>query len=269
MGFPAEQNQRQPQMTKATVSRSEVAVYGKNAALAVFLHRPEDIVRVFYAPRSRPFIGEMLSHCARRRVPYRELSDDELSRIAKAGHHEGLVVVASPKWFVDLNGLLDTVYCPSSVFVALEDVENPHNLGAIIRSAAAFGVSGVIVSGAITQSGRISAATLRVAEGGAELLPVAAVSDMGQAVLSLKRQGVFTVATDAQRGSDLFSAKVPRPVVLVFGNEGHGTRAATRAQCDRSIRIPTTERVQSLNVSVAAAVIMAEMWRTREEGPRK
>lgn len=250
-------------MTYRGMPNGEVAVYGRNAALAVFRYRPEHIVRVYYSSRNRGIIGDLLRYCAQCRLPYRELSDYDLSRVAKTEHHEGLVVVAFPKRFLALDDLLDAALDPASVFVALENVENPHNLGAIVRSAAAFDIRGLIVAGDLVLSGRIAPATLRVAEGGAEFVPIAAVADMEQALLYLKHQGICTVATDAHTGSSVFSARIPRPVTIVFGNEREGTQARIRSRCDQVVRIPTTGMVESLNVSVAAAVIMAEMWRTR------
>lgn len=239
----------------------EQTICGVRAGLAAFARRPDAIRRVFYAERLRKTVADVLRHCAANKRPYREVSDEELARIARSQHHEGLVLVTDPKEPVPLDHLLRQ-RAPGSVLLVLDGVTNPHNLGAILRSAAAFGAQGLVVcaaDGAATLSG----AAVRVAEGGAEVVDVAVVPQMKAALRSIRRGGFTVVGTDSEQGDDLFTAPLPRPVAVILGSEGEGLTRDARAECDRLVRIPGTGAVQSLNVSVAAGVLLAELWRTR------
>lgn len=242
------------------MSREEL-VYGVHATLALFAHRPEAILRVYHVRARREVVAPLLKWCAAHRLPYREVPDEELARITKADHSEGVAVAARPLGTVPLESLLSPPD-PRAVLLALDNVGNPHNLGAILRSAASLGARGVVARGSEAQA-RLSPAAVRIAQGAAETVRVAVVPSLPQALRAARTAGFTAIGTDSTAGAGLFDAVLPRPAIVVLGSEGDGLTPEVRKACDRLVRIPSTGLVQSLNVSVAAGIVLAELWRTR------
>lgn len=234
------------------MARDEAVIYGLRAALAVGQHRPDAIRRVFHDEQRRRAVGPLLKATAALRRPYREVPPDELERIAGSIHHEGVVVVCDPLPLLDATDMLDNMPA-DGVLIALDDVSNPHNQGAIVRSAAWFG-AGVLLGG---ESGPLNPAAVRVAQGGAELVPVAATRNLAGALRRLVEQGVPVIGADQSAKRRLLAQPLPRPVCLVLGNEAHGLSEDVRKVCNGTVRIAGTDAVESLNVSVSAGILLA------------
>jgi TrmH RNA methyltransferase len=264
---PPETRPPRPRLAKPTASRSpasppgpvaeapESVVYGLNAALALARHRPTAIIRVLYQREVRDRLGPLLKATAAARRPYREVEPEALEKVARTTHHEGVVVVAAPLAMAAFEALLVRAR-PDALFVALDDVSNPHNLGAILRSAAYFGVAGVLVPQTERQA-LLSPAAVRVAQGGAEVVPVCGVPDLAAALRQLSARGVVAVAADTRGGQSAARFAWPKGVCIVMGNEGEGLAAEARAACAHRVTIPGTGEVESLNVAVAAGVLLA------------
>lgn len=227
-------------------------VYGKNASLALAARRPKAIHRVLYAASAKSWVGPVLEAAGRNKAPCREVNDEALARAAGTVHHEGVVVEAEPLALGRLASLLPAP--KQAVVVAVDEVGNPHNLGAILRSAAYFGAHGLIVPSTDRQA-TLSPAAMRVAQGGAEVVPVVGVERLDVALKRLAREGFTVVAADVHGGEPLSS--LPTPVCLVLGNEGAGLHPNVLAACTRRVNIPGSGAVESLNVSVAAGILLA------------
>ncbi len=241
--------------------KDEVPVPGRNACRALFTHRPEAILRVFVTrERAREF-GDLLRHCAARRLPYRVVPADQVGAVSRTRHHEGICVVARPLEPVPVERL-GSARGPACV-LGLVGVANPHNVGAILRTAAHFGAGGILLAGG---PARLSAAALRTAEGGAERVPWARPDDLGAALKSLRERGYAVYATSGREGHDLFRADLPGRVVLLLGSEGSGLPDRVLRGADRVVRVPGTGWVESLNVATAAGVLLAEWWRRSRPG---
>lgn len=234
------------------MARDDATIFGLRAALAVGRHRPEAIHRVFHDEARRRAVGPLLKATAAHRRPYREVPPDELARIAGSVHHEGVVVVCDPLPLLPVGDMLDGMP-DDGVLLALDDVDNPHNHGAIIRSAAWFG-AGVLLGGV---EGPLNPAAVRVAQGGAELTPVAATRNLAGALQRLGEQGVPVVGADQHAKRRLFELPLPRPLCIVLGNEAHGLSNDVRAACSSTVRIGGTDAVESLNVAVSAGILLA------------
>ncbi|MCZ7687021.1 MAG: hypothetical protein M5U28_53075 [Sandaracinaceae bacterium] len=150
-----------------------MTIYGRNAGLALFAPRPDDVRRAFVYQRTSRAVGDLLSELARRRLPHRVVDDEELAKVAGSQHHEGICLVASPRPEPDERAVLSVRGAACALY--LDGVENPRNLGAILRSAAHFGC--LALSGARDRLPSPSGATARVAEGGAEHVPVVRFAD--------------------------------------------------------------------------------------------
>ena len=233
------------------------AVSGWNACLALFERRPEAMRRLFVARGKAKLVGHILKWAAVRHLPYKAVDEEELTRVAGTSHHEGLVIVAREARVPDAAALHAQEPSRAGVLIlALESVENPHNLGAILRTGAFFGVGAVVMGGAAPPA-RLSPAVLRTSQGGAECVPVYRTEALPQTLVALQGRGFEIIGTDVF-GRDL-DPRGPAEGrrVLVLGSERSGMTPAVRAACDRLVRIPGTGAVESLNVSVACGVFLA------------
>lgn len=207
--------------------------------------------------RRRGPLAELVRVLIRGRITHREVGPDELERLAQSRHHEGVVVFARPPpW----PAWLDWVAAPGPAQLAVvEPGLNPHNLGAIVRSAAHFGLRGL---GAVEGPAHLAGAAARIAEGAAERVPYVSVTDPAEVVGAARDQG-YRVAAGASDGEiELFGWRPESGRVLwLLGQEGSGLSPALGGLADCTVRVPGTGEVDSLNVSVAAALMFAEGWR--------
>ena len=229
-------------------------IYGLAAALAVLEVRPDDVLRLAYSPKARAPLANALRAAAKRRIAYRELSDDELKTMAGAVHHEGVCVLARPRPEPTPDELAARTQ-PRGLIAALDGVDNPHNVGAVLRSAAFFGLAGLLI--ADPQRRALPSSARRIAEGGAEHVPYVHVPELAPALRALQQRGLQIVGTDSQRGTPLGDFRWPPRAVLVLGAEDQGLSPQVRPLCTTTIRIPGTPAIQSLNVSAAAAILFS------------
>ncbi len=228
---------------------------GPAAVAAVFAHRPQDVMRLFHTAERRREAGPHCAALARLRRPYREVVAADLARIAGTQHHGGIVAMTLPRALpaIDARDLPEALRT-SRVTPVLDGIGNPHNLGAIARSAAFFGCRALVLSNDPRQAG-LSDAAFRTAEGGLEALEVWRAMDLPILLRALP-PGITSVAAVARGGA--VPSAVPRgaPVLLVLGNEEEGLAAPTIAACALRVTLPPAGPVESLNVSVAAAVLI-------------
>ena len=230
-------------------------ICGHAAVAAVFARRPEDVLRFFHTQERRGLAGRFCAIMARLRRPYRELPPDEMARAAGTLHHGGLVAITRPR---DVP-LLDPTALPDILFAApvlpvLAGIGNPHNLGAIARSAAFFGCRAMVLAGDPRQSG-LSDAAARIAEGGLEELALFRAPD---AVAFLRALPPRALALAAMPAGGVTPARIPRgrTLALVLGNEETGLAPDILAACGMHVTLAGSGAVESLNVSVAAAVLI-------------
>jgi TrmH RNA methyltransferase len=230
---------------------------------AAFVRRPEAVLRLFYAESRREVAGPFCARMARDKKPYREVPPEELTKIAGTTHHGGIVAVATPRRVPRLPDILPDIL-PEPMFRAgllpvLDGIGNPHNLGAIARSAAFFGCGALMLSGDPRQAG-VSDAAFRTSEGGLEALELVRAPDLPGALHRLAPH-CLTVAAVARGGMAPGAVPRDRPIALVLGNEEGGLPEATLAACAARVTLPGSGVVESLNVSVAAAVLIHSLAR--------
>lgn len=235
----------------------EDRICGANAVAALFTRRADAVQRLFYTEAMRQVAGPFCALLARARRPYRLMPADELARAAGTPHHGGICAVATAREVP----LLDAAAPPQHRFLlALDGVGNPHNLGAVARSAAFFGVRALLLHEA-PGSAMPSDAAYRVAEGGLEHLALHRTGDLARAVRSLQPWYRSVAATLGGDGVPPRDIPVDRPTLLVLGNEEHGVSADVLAACRRHVRVTPRGAVQSLNVAQAAAVLLYALAR--------
>jgi tRNA G18 (ribose-2'-O)-methylase SpoU len=208
----------------------------------------------------------MLSGCARatKPIPCREMGDAELARIAEGAQHEGLVLAARPRRWLSTRELADALagsQAATGTAIALDRVRNPYNVGAIMRSAAFFGVHAALLGAPAPHPG-LPPTAVRVAEGGAEQVELARSTDLADTLARLRARGIRVVGADGRATASARGFAFGRPTVLVVGHEREGLGERVRAQCDAIVAVRGGGRVESLNVAVAASVLLAEMTST-------
>lgn len=238
-------------------------VAGLSAVAAVFERRPDEVERLFLDPRLAEAAGPFCARMAEMRRPFRTVPSDELARIAGTALNGGIVAVVPPPSVPPLTQAEIRGWAREGrPLVALDGVSNPHNLGAIARSMAFFGLDTLILSGHPAQAGP-SEAAWRVAEGGLDWLALRHAHAMPQALRKLRQAGFRVVATALGRGRPIEEIATDRPLVLVFGNEAEGLPAATLAACDELATLSGAGRIQSLNVAATAAIMIHQAARTK------
>ena len=233
-------------------------ICGANAVAALFDSRPNDVQRLFYATEQRALAGPYCTWLAQQRRPYRLLDADALAKAAGTQHHGGLCAVARSRHIP----LLDVATLPRHrLLLVLDGIGNPHNLGAIARSAAFFGVSALLLHD-IAGAALPSDAAYRVAEGGLEWLSLHRTKDLARALRVLEPHYRTVAATLDAGAPPLRDLPRDRPVALVLGHEEHGVSPAVLEACRRRVRLSGSGRVQSLNVAQSAAVLLHGLIQT-------
>ncbi len=233
----------------------EDRICGANAVAALFVRRPEAVKRLFYTAAMKEVAGPHCAALAAAHRPYRMLDEAEITRAAGSVHHGGIVAVAEPRRVT----IIDFVRPPKlPLLLVLDGVSNPHNLGAIARSAAFFGVRGLLFHEVQGQA-MPSDAAYRTAEGGLEHLELHKTRNLGRALTALEPHYRTVAATLTADAMPLQNLPRDRPVALVLGNEERGVSFEAREACRRKVRILGAGPVQSLNVAQAAAVLLAAL----------
>lgn len=234
-------------------------IHGHRAALAVLERRPDDVLRVAC---TKDHVAAVEHAIGKRKTHVGVLQEREIEKLAGTKQHEGLCLEAKERAWLSPGDLATRLAGGGGVAIALDRVRNSYNIGAIIRSAAFFGVEAVILGAPAPHPGLDPNAT-RVAEGGCEHLALARTTDLADTIGRLRRRGVTICGTDGHGGGDALTHEFPRPCVVILGNEREGLSARVRAQCDAVLAIRGTGAVESLNVGVAAGVLIARLVSAR------
>ncbi|HUK66853.1 MAG TPA: 23S rRNA (guanosine(2251)-2'-O)-methyltransferase RlmB [Anaeromyxobacteraceae bacterium] len=193
----------------------------------------------------------------------REAPRPKLDRLAGTDRHQGVVAVVGDYRYRELGELVEAARQRSepALLVVLDGIEDPQNLGAIVRSAHALGAHGIVIPR--DRAAQVTASAAKASAGAVEHCLVARVTNLSQALLSLKEAGLWTVATEAEGERELATLDLRLPTALVVGSEGSGVRPLVRRTCDLVARIPMKGKVGSLNAATAAAIALYEAARQR------
>ena len=206
---------------------------------------------------------DLLQLAEQKNVRVMLLEKERLDGLAANGRHQGVLarVEETPLPYQDIHDILESDLAEPPLFLVLDGVEDPHNLGACLRVADAMGAHAVIAPK--DRAAGLNATVRKVACGAAETVPFLAVTNLARTLRELKEAGVWLVGAVAEAEQDLFSATFNGPIALVLGAEGTGLRRLTAEICDQRLRIPMFGAVESLNVSVASGIALYEVRRQR------
>lgn len=236
-------------------------VVGFHAITARLRQRPESVRAIYVATgRHDARARDLVDRAKAAGVAVHPVDERRLAELARDQRHQGVVAVADAALpHVTLADVLEHPAEPPLLLV-LDGVTDPHNLGACLRSADAFGAHAVVVPK--DRAVGVNATVAKAASGAADTIPVITVTNLARALRDLKEAGVWIVGADAG-GESLFEADVTGPIAWVLGAEGEGLRRLTREHCDRIVGIPLAGSVESLNVSVAAGICLFATRRAR------
>ena len=236
-------------------------VYGKNV-YSTLQNDPESIEKVYVLQGLRD--AKLLKSIQKSDLKVEYCNRDKLDKIAGSCHHNGVAVKVSEIETYSVEQLVSKAKKPG-LLVALDGIQDPHNVGAILRTCDCTGVDGVILTK--HNSCGITPTVVKASTGAAYTVPVSIVTNLSMTLRNLKKEGYWVVGTDMQNARDYRQGMYDSPTVLVIGSEGQGISSLVKKQCDYMVYLPMVGSITSLNASVAAAVLMYEVYNQRN--PKK
>jgi 23S rRNA (guanosine2251-2'-O)-methyltransferase len=240
-------------------------IYGLHAVAAALQRDPARLLEIQVAEgmRTQTRLTQILDDARAAGIAVRSCSRAALDDLVAEGAHQGIVAWQKPaRAFseADLDALLSGLTVPPLLLV-LDGVQDPHNLGACLRTADAAGVHAVIAPR--DRAVGLTPVVRKVASGAAEAVPFIQVTNLARTLRELKEKGIWLVGADGEAEMDIYATDLRGPLALVMGAEGQGLRRLTREHCDFLVRIPMAGTVESLNVSVATGICLFEAVRQR------
>lgn len=257
---------RKPKKSDQNTDTSDNLIFGLHAIQAA-LELPVSRVTAIYLDRSRQDarVDAIQQAAKRHAIKLTRVDRDQLDDMAIDGRHQGAIAECTPIKELneaDLFRLLDQMEDVSPLLLILDGVQDPHNLGACLRTAEAAGAHAVIAPK--DRASGLTATAMKVSSGSAERLPFVQVTNLARVLRELKDRGIWLVGTSGDSEQTLFDADLKGPLALILGAEGRGIRRLTREHCDQVVYIPMKGQAESLNVSVAAGVCLFESARQRD-----
>jgi 23S rRNA (guanosine2251-2'-O)-methyltransferase len=245
---------------------SEDLLWGKNPVIeAIKAGRP--ISRLYLQEGMKEtYKAEILKYCRQRHIPYNFVDKKQLSFMSGNGPHQGIVAQTAPKAYVPWEEMLAAAESghETPLLVILDAVEDPQNLGAVLRCADAMGAHGVVIPK--NRAAPLTSGVAKAAAGAVEYMPVDRVTNLSQTMERMKTRGLWIGGADMQGGAPLGRQDLKGPLAIVFGGEDKGLSRLVKEQCDFLVSIPMRGRVNSLNVAAAASIVLYEAMRQRTMG---
>ena len=236
-------------------------ILGKNSIIEA-LKSGRPINKIFIA-KGFHGIEEVVNQVRQKKILYEFLDRSELDRIAKNAKHQGLIATVSPAIYVSVEEIMAVAESKKEplFIILLDGLEDPHNLGAILRTADAAGAHGVVIPK--RRAAPLTDTVSKSSAGAVEYVPVARVSNLNDVIRKLKDSRVWVVGLDEKADKEFTKADFKLPTALVVGGEGEGLSRLVKENCDYLVNLPMKGKISSLNASVSAAVVMYEVVRQR------
>ncbi len=244
------------------MSYQEFTIEGRNAVLEAFRSgRPIDKIYVLDGCQDGPVMS-IRREAKKHDCLIKYVDRERLNQLSETGHHQGVIAVAAAYEYASVEELFQKAEEKGEepFFILLDNIEDPHNLGAIIRTANLAGAHGVIIPK--NRAVGLTAAVARTSAGALNYTPVAKVTNLGRTIEELKERGLWFVCAD-MGGTRMYDLNLKGPIGLVIGSEGEGVSRLVKEKCDMTAAIPMKGDIDSLNASVAAGVLAYEIVRQR------
>jgi 23S rRNA (guanosine2251-2'-O)-methyltransferase len=248
---------------KRKAEEINLIIFGRKPVLEA-LKGGQSVQKLYIQSNTAGRIVEEILHAAQqKRVLIAEVSHEKITQISKSPQHQGIAALIAEEPVVDLTELIaSTRGTQNPLFVVLDMIQDPHNLGAIIRTSEAVGAQGIILTK--HNSAPLNETAVKASAGAAAHIPISVVHNLVQAIEELKHAGFWIVGSTLQNAADYRSVDYKRPLAVIIGNEEKGIRPLTAGHCDYLVRIPMRGKINSLNASVAAGILLFEIASLRE-----
>ena len=237
----------------------EIKYYGLHACQFIWKKRAKDIIRVYLDESNVKTFKPLLKWCAGNKKAYHIVPEEELQKVSESVHHEGVCILARQPAAMNAQDFLAALTQPKVCLLYLDGVQNPHNIGSILRSCAHFGVPYVL--GEQGKLPALSPSACRIAKGGAELVQLVTLPSPLKTLQALKAKGFTFVSTSSHGGTSLYKVSLSPKTVIIMGSESDGVSDSLFSLATTKIQIPGTGEVESLNVSVATSLCLGEYYR--------
>ncbi|MEI6241825.1 MAG: TrmH family RNA methyltransferase [Chlamydiota bacterium] len=242
--------------------KKEQKYYGIHACLALFSQRKNDVIRVYLEKELLPIFSPLLKWCAENKKAYHIVPKEELEKITESVHHEGICILAVekvplsfPSFLMHLDAKKEAPIC----LLYLDGVQNPHNLGSILRTCVHFSIPFIL--GEKSKLPTLSGSACRIAKGGSELVSFVYVENIENDLKRLQEKNFSFLATSSHEGTSLYKYAFPKKTLLILGAEDKGISKTLMQKSKDTLTIPGSGIIDSLNVSVATGLFIAEYWR--------
>lgn len=241
--------------------RQELKYYGFYACLKLWESRPDDVIRVYVEKSQVKAASPLLKWCASHKKAYHVITSGEMERVSDSVHHEGLCILARELPDTSFSDMLKTLTATKKpvCLLYLDGVQNPHNIGSIMRVCAHFGIPYILGEKALLP--KISPSAYRIAQGGAEYVRLVALDQLKPSLQKLEKLGFRLVASSSHSGNSLYGHKFAPRVIVALGSESEGISKRLLESAEETLLIPGTGVVESLNVAVATSLFLGEYWR--------
>lgn len=250
-------------MVKKMDKHDNLFIMGKNPVIEA-LQSERSINKIYIAEGTqKAAMNKVLVMAKERGIITQFVPRRKLDQMAETTDHQGVIASIAAYRYEDFQNLLQKVKETNGIpfFVMLDEIEDPHNLGSILRTADVVGVNGIIIPK--RRSVGLTATVAKTSAGAIEYVPVTRVTNLAQTLDQLKEEGFWVVGTDASAKQSFTEVDYQIPIVLVIGSEGKGMSRLIKEKCDFVVKLPMKGHVNSLNASVAAAIMMFEVYRNR------
>ena len=246
-------------------NENEYIVEGRNAVLEALKSDREINKMLVQKGEKNGSINSIISLAKQRGIVIVETEKSKLDAISSTGHHQGVIIYTSPQKYCEVEDILNIAKKKNEdpFIVILDEIEDPYNLGSIIRTCEVAGVHGVIIPK--RRSALITGVVEKVSVGATNYLPIARVTNLAQTIESLKKENVWIIGTDMDAPNVQYNTDLTGAVALVIGSEGKGMGRLIKDKCDLLIKIPMFGKVTSLNAGVSAGICIYEVVRQRDK----
>jgi 23S rRNA (guanosine2251-2'-O)-methyltransferase len=240
-------------------------IFGRNAVLEALKSDRATDTLYHMNDETAASLGAIFAQCKKRGVVCKSVDKRKLDNLTQGAAHQGVVLLVAAREYVELDELFAAAEARGEdpFFLICDEIEDPHNLGAILRTAEAAGAHGVIVPK--RRNAPLSMAVSKASAGAVEYIPVARVPNLSAAIQTLQSRGVWVYGA-AMDGTACYDMNLRGPIALVIGSEGKGIGRLVLEHCDTRVSLPMRGKINSLNASVAAGILMYEIARQRAEG---
>ncbi len=240
-------------------------IFGKNACFEVLRSKSRLIRKISIAREKKPELHDIIAVAKQTSTSIQYLSNKDMDRLAKGTNHQGVIIFTYAKEYVEIEDILEFAASKNEkpFIIILDSIQDPHNLGAIIRTAECAGAHGIIIpkQGSV----HVTSTVEKVSTGATEYVLISMVSNLNYAISLLKKNNIWITGVEASATKNYYDEDFTGGIALVFGSEGEGIRKSLKDNCDFLVRLPMKGMIPSLNVSVAAGIVLFEAGRQRSK----